>query len=398
MNKQFSLKTITVSCTARNAELEAEYINIRSNYCGSPIGEAERFDVELLSHLINEMKNGKAAGLDEISSEHLKFSHPIVVVILCKLLNLFVTSSHIPSSFGSSYTVPIPKCDRRSKSLTVDDFRGISISPVVSKLFELAVLERFNNYFESSSCQFGFKKRLSCRHVVYSVRNVIEHFIAGGSTVNICTIDLSKAFDRTNHFAMYIRMMERKIPIELLSIFEQWFQMSATCVKWHGQTSHFFKLRAGVRQGGVLSPFLFAIFMDNVIAKVIATHLGCYIGNVCVSIFVYADDILLIAPSVTGLQMLLNACEDELSKLDMVVNVKKSMCIRFGPRFSAPCANIISAYGGSLEWVTSCKYLGIYFVSGRLFRCCFGNAKSSFFVHLMLSLAKLGVLPQRRWS
>ncbi len=99
--------------------------------------------------------------------------------------------------------------------------------------------------------------------------------------------------------------------------------------------------------------------MDNVSAKVIATHLGCYIGNVCVSIFVYADDILLIAPSVTGLQMLLNACEDELSKLDMVVNVKKSMCIRFGPRFSAPCANIISAYGGSLEWVTSCKYLGV---------------------------------------
>jgi len=185
-------------------------------------------------------------------------------------------------------------------------------------------------------------------------------------------------------------MMERKITIDLLSIFEQWFQMSATCVKWYGLTSYFFKLRAGVRQGGVLSPFLFAVFLDTVIEKVKATNLGCYIGNVCVCIFLYADDILLIAPSVTGLQMLLNACEFELSKLDMVVNIKKSMCLRFGPRFSAPCANIISVYGGSLEWVSSCRYLGVYFVSGRLFRCCFDNAKNSFFRAFNAVFSKVG--------
>jgi len=380
----------TPNSAVRNAELEAQYNNARLNYCGSPIGETERFSVELLSHLINEMKSGKAAGLDKISCEHLKFSHPIVVVILCKLFNLFVAHSYIPSSFGSSYTVPIPKCDGRSKSLTMDDFRGISISPVISKLFELAILDRFGNYFESSSCQFGFKKHLSCRHVVYSVRNVIEHYIAGGSTVNVCTIDLSKAFDRTNHFAMYIRMMERKIPIELLSIFELWFKMSATCVMWNGLTSYFFELRAGVRQGGVLSPFLFAIFLDSVIDKVKATNLGCHIGIVCVSIFLYADDILLIAPSVTGLQILLNSCENELSKLDMVVNIKKSTCIRFGPRFNAPCASIISIFGGSLEWVSCCKYLGVYFVSGRLLRCCFDNAKSKFFRAFNAIFSKVG--------
>jgi len=150
----------------RNAELEEQYINLRSDYCGTPIDDAERFNVELLSHLISNMKNGKAAGLDELTCEHLKHSHPIVVVILCKLFNLFISYSHIPSSFGSSYTVPVPKCDGRSKSITVDDFRGISISPVLSKLFELAVLDRFSTYFESSSCQFGFKKTpqlSSCR-------------------------------------------------------------------------------------------------------------------------------------------------------------------------------------------------------------------------------------------
>jgi len=63
------------------------------------------------------MDNGKAAGLEDLTSEHLKFSHPIVVCILTKLFNSFIINGHIPESFGESYTVPIPKCDGRLHSL-----------------------------------------------------------------------------------------------------------------------------------------------------------------------------------------------------------------------------------------------------------------------------------------
>ena len=86
------------------------------------------------------MANGKAAGLDELSCELLKCSHTIVVLILTKLFNLFVSNAHIPDCFGTSYTVPIPKCDGRNRALSTDDFRGISISPVVSKLFWIDIL------------------------------------------------------------------------------------------------------------------------------------------------------------------------------------------------------------------------------------------------------------------
>ena len=96
------------------------------------------------------MANGKAAGLDQLSSEHLKYSHPVVVCILTKLFNLFLCYSHIPSSFGCSYTVPVPKCDSHVRALRTDDFRGISISPVISKLFEMAILDRFSVYFTTS--------------------------------------------------------------------------------------------------------------------------------------------------------------------------------------------------------------------------------------------------------
>ena len=89
---------------ARNSELKLQYDTARAQYCGSPAAEAEEFDVELIGSLVYSMKNGKAAGLDELSCEHIKFSHPIVVSILSKLFNLFIKTGHIPASFGAIVT------------------------------------------------------------------------------------------------------------------------------------------------------------------------------------------------------------------------------------------------------------------------------------------------------
>jgi len=63
----------------------------------------------------------------------------------------------------------------------------------------------------------------------------------------------------------------------------------------------------------------------------------------------------------------------------MKINVSKSMCVRFGPRFNLDCAELISLYGDALKWVTSCRYLCVYLVSGRTFKCSFSNAIARFF-------------------
>ena len=127
-------------------------------------------------------------------------------------LNIF------PIVFGASYIVPIPKCDGRKKSLQVDDFRGISISLVISKLFELCVLDLYDDYFETSDYQFGFKKNHGGSHIIFCVRSVIDHYVSNGSTINVCSLDLSKAFDKMNHYSLLIKLMERKFPIEILVI------------------------------------------------------------------------------------------------------------------------------------------------------------------------------------
>ena len=119
-------------------------------------------------------------------------------------------------------------------------------------------------------------------------------------------------------------------------------------------------------------------------------NIGCYISSVCCSIFLYADDILILCPTVTGLQALLSVCEKELCELDMVINVKKSTCIRFGPRFNEQCEELKTSNGGSIQWTDSCRYLGVYFCSGRSLRCCLHDAKSRFFRAFNSIFGKVG--------
>ena len=85
-----------------------------------------------------------------------------------------------------------------------------------------------------------------------------------------------------NHCALFLKLMDRNIPCNFLSLLEKWFSVSISCVKWGSSYSKFFQLLCGVRQGGVLSPFIFAIFVDSIVDRVKATGLGCYLNSVCV--------------------------------------------------------------------------------------------------------------------
>ena len=119
--------------------------------------------------------------------------------------------------------------------------------------------------------------------------------------------------------------MRRFIPVTLLKVLEHWLSICFTYVKWNSAFSNRFKLTAGVRQGGVLSPYLFALYIDDVIQHVNSVNVGCFYRSVNTSIILYADDILLLASSVHSLQTLLSACEAKLRQLDLAINANKSV-------------------------------------------------------------------------
>ena len=144
----------------------------------------------------------------------------------------------------------------------------------------------------------------------------------------------------------------------------------------------FFYIAFGVRQGSVLSPRMFSLYINDVIR-----HLHY---RQKFFIVLYADDILILAPTVTELQRLLNACECELNWLDMTINVKKSCCLRIGPKYDIKCANIVTRSGNSLPWVSEIRYLGIFIVSAHLFKCSLKHAKSSCYKALNAIFGKVG--------
>ena len=162
-------------------------------------------DVAAVEDVILNLKNGKASGCDGIVAEHLKFAHPVVYVSMTKLFNLLISMKYVPTSFGLGLIFPIPKNHNHSSHYKLDEFRGITVSPVVSKVFEHCLYRIFSEFLTSSPNQFDFKKGKGTRDAIFTLCESVTHFVDNDSTVNICTLDISKAFDKINHHALFIK-------------------------------------------------------------------------------------------------------------------------------------------------------------------------------------------------
>ena len=121
------------------------------------------------------------------------------------------------------------------------------------------------------------------------------------------------------------------------------------CVKWANQFSEFVKLTAGVRQGGVLSPDLFAIYVDNLLMKLNKCGWGCHIKSFCFNALMYADDLILLSASAQQLRKLIDLCCTELADCQLSVNINKTACIRIGPKFETTSMDIL-LNGNKISW------------------------------------------------
>ena len=102
------------------------------------------------------------------------------------------------------------------------------------------------------------------------------------------------------------------------------------CVKWGNTKSDYFNVTNGVRQGSILSPYFFNVYVDDLSFKLNNMKIGCVVGAMLVNHLLYADDIVLISPSSRGLYKLLEECEKYGIETDIVFNASKSavMCYK----------------------------------------------------------------------
>ena len=135
-------------------------------------------------------------------------------------------------------------------------------------------------------------------------------------------------------------------------------------VKWGDLFSDKFHVTNGVRQGGILSPFLFNVYMDELSIKLSAINTGCSIGGYLINHLGYADDICLITLTSGGMQKLLNVCNSYGIENDIIYHKKKSVCMLFKPRcFKGITGPKLYLDGSFLSYVSSHKYLGVFMVS-----------------------------------
>ena len=103
-----------------------------------------------------------------------------------------------------------------------------------------------------------------------------------------------------------------------------WYSKQEICIKWGNETSSCFTISNGVRQGGILSPVLFSIYMDDLFVLLSRSGIGCHIDDSCVNHVFYADDLCLMAPCAIALQELINLCYEYSIGIDMKFNALKS--------------------------------------------------------------------------
>jgi len=297
--------------------------------------------------------------------------------------------SVVPASFGKGIIVPIPKGNKRSHG-SLDDYRGITICSVLSKMFEHCLFIKCSKLMKCSDRQFGFKKESSCAHAIYTLRRVVDTFTKNGSTVNIASVDISQAFDRLIHLKLFQKLMERNLPKFFILILINWYSKMTSKVKWGNSFSNWFEIKEGVRQGGVLSPILFAIYVDDIFDKLKSTKRGCIIGRMVYNTIMYCDDLLILTISVEDLEYLIELCSNFFRNIGLEINLSKSACVRIGSRHNAKIPEI-KLNNSTLQWKEQIDYLGIQITSAQHFSVSTQRARQKFFAALNGIFCKVGL-------
>ena len=126
---------------------------------------------------------------------------------------------------------PIPQ-NKHGDLTNIDMYRGITLTPVVSKLFESVLLSIYGDWLSSDQLQYGFKKDSSCSHALFNFTESVRHYNKRGSKVYSAVLDASKAFDKVLLNGLIRKLTKRNIPIPLIRILYTWFNNLHCSVTW----------------------------------------------------------------------------------------------------------------------------------------------------------------------
>lgn len=328
---------------------------------GNEIQETENIITEReLEEALEKLKIGKAAGVDEIDAELIKYLGTNGKKELLNIYNLAWKNKCIPEEWNTSIIYPIYK---RGDPKDCNNYRGISLLCTALKVYESIIEKKVRNIVEIQLAdeQSGFRPAHSVHDHIFTIQQVIEKTLVNGETVYLGFIDMKKAFDMVNRERIWNSLENKGVNMDIIETIKSLYRTTNNQIRTCNLTSQNFVNKQGVRQGGILSPLLFICIIDEVIkeswSQTTKYTIGYYkLQPVKIEACAFADDIVLVAKSERELEININVWVDILKKYNLIVNNEKTKVMAISHKEE----NINIRMGEeTLEQVEVFKYLGI---------------------------------------
>ncbi len=323
-------------------------------------------DIVDVKSAISSLRTGKVDRVDDLCSDNFVHASERFLLYISYVINCMLTHGICPDSFLRAQVVPIPK-NRRLDLSDPSNYRAIAISSIFSKVLDKLIVKKQTEQLTTSGYQFGFKKGCSTIMCATLLSETIEYYVSNNSSVYVLLIDASKAFDRISHVTLFNVLYKKQLCPLVLRLLYNMYTNSSMQVRWRDALSNPFDLNNGVKQGGVLSPILFTMYIDGLIDKLQHSGYGCYIGKMYAGVCGYADDIALAAPTVFALRKMIIICEDYAREFSILFNPSKSKLMCYNPVID-DYSPIVHLSGLPVEVVSTEIYLGTHLNSDIYYR------------------------------
>ena len=210
---------------------------------------------------IKAMKSGKAGGLDGITADMLKAEEVETPVILQSILENVWNDMVIPDEWTTGLIIRLPK---KGDLSNCNNCRGITLLSLTSKIMSRIIHRRLSNALDETlrTEQAGFRKGRSCSDHIFTLRQILEQSHEFNSPVYANFVDFRKAFDSIHRDSLWKILQHYGVPEKLVSVIKLLYTDFSAQVLCEGELTDAFQVRTGVKQGCVLSPFLFPLGID----------------------------------------------------------------------------------------------------------------------------------------
>ena len=273
---------------------------------------------------------------------------------------------YFPERWAEGHIIPIFKKGGRNEA---SNYRGITLLSIIGKLFTRILNNRLNTWADNYSiyveAQAGFRKGMSTTDNIFILNNMITHCLNNDSQLYCAFVDFTKAFDYVVRDVLWFKLIRLGVRGKMLNIIKSIYCNVRSRVKYNNSLSNPFDCNIGVRQGECLSPFLFAMYINDLEAELDVNGIsGINIGMINISILLYADDIILFGKTPEDLQKSLLVLEEYCTRWKLTVNTSKTKIMVFRKGGLLPNALNFTYKNEYIEIVSKFCYLGVVFTTG----------------------------------